>query len=305
MLHVSSTGDHFVVNGVIWPKYIIEQTGWQRIRLLNGCDSRFLVINFVLVADQTITGITGAEGTVPYHVIGTDQGLVFEGAGVSRTDDLVIAPGNRYDIVINFPESMKGKRVIVTNNGGDAPFRGLPAEVFTFPLMKTTMAFDIGSSKPPKRTNPPKNMMMMDNKKAPKRILRSKLGPKDEPLWGKINDKGSDNRNTCSKDANQGTARVRRVALFEGTDEYGRLQPLLGTAEPATDFEGKDINWPEEDPYNNNGLTGSIEGTAAWHTKTTENPALGSCEEWEICEYSEGCCRKRVVFFSITFIHVE
>jgi hypothetical protein len=24
MLHVSSTGDHFVVNGVIWPKYIIE-----------------------------------------------------------------------------------------------------------------------------------------------------------------------------------------------------------------------------------------------------------------------------------------
>ncbi len=37
---------------------------------------------------------------------------------------------------------------------------------------------------------------------------------------------------------------VRKVALFEGTDEYGRLQPLLGTAEPATDFIGRPINWP-------------------------------------------------------------
>ena len=27
-------------------------------------------------------------------------------------------------------------------------------------------------------------------------------------------------------------ARVRKVALFEGMDEFGRLQPLLGTAEP-------------------------------------------------------------------------
>ena len=29
--------------------------------------------------------------------------------------------------------------------------------------------------------------------------------------------------------------RLRKVALFEGKDEFGRLQPLLGTAEPATD----------------------------------------------------------------------
>ena len=31
--------------------------------------------------------------------------------------------------------------------------------------------------------------------------------------------------------------RVRKVALFEGMDEFGRLQPLLGTAEPATDYQ--------------------------------------------------------------------
>ncbi len=38
--------------------------------------------------------------------------------------------------------------------------------------------------------------------------------------------------------------RLRKVALFEGKDEFGRLQPLLGTAEPATDYTGNPINWP-------------------------------------------------------------
>jgi FtsP/CotA-like multicopper oxidase with cupredoxin domain len=33
-------------------------------------------------------------------------------------------------------------------------------------------------------------------------------------------------------------------------------------------------------------LTGPIEGTAAWHTVTTENPKEGDCEEWEIWNVS-------------------
>lgn len=37
-------------------------------------------------------------------------------------------------------------------------------------------------------------------------------------------------------------ARTRRVALFEGNDEFGRLQPLLGTAEPTVDVAGDTVN---------------------------------------------------------------
>jgi FtsP/CotA-like multicopper oxidase with cupredoxin domain len=48
-------------------------------------------------------------------------------------------------------------------------------------------------------------------------------------------------------------------------DEYGRLQPLLGVAEPTVDAAGTLVN-----------------GTIAWHSPTTENPALGSTEIWEI-----------------------
>jgi hypothetical protein len=62
-------------------------------------------------------------------------------------------------------------------------------------------------------------------------------------------------------------ARVRQVALFEGTDEFGRLQPLLGanTAEPG------------EDP---------IWSAIAWHSETTEKPTVGDVEEWEIYNFT-------------------
>jgi FtsP/CotA-like multicopper oxidase with cupredoxin domain len=76
--------------------------------------------------------------------------------------------------------------------------------------------------------------------------------------------------------------RLRKVALFEGLDEFGRLQPLLGTGEPATDYADNPINWPDTPVYSSVGLTGQMEGSIAWHSPTTENPALGATEEWEI-----------------------
>jgi spore coat protein A, manganese oxidase len=60
-------------------------------------------------------------------------------------------------------------------------------------------------------------------------------------------------------------ARVRKLALFEGTDEYGRLQPLLGVAEPTMGMDGQTYN-----------------RSLGWFEAITENPALGDIEEWEI-----------------------
>ena len=75
--------------------------------------------------------------------------------------------------------------------------------------------------------------------------------------------------------------RIRKVALFEGTDEFGRLQPLLGTAEPAVIFNGSDqlAGYTTVTPA---GLVGQMEGAVAWHSPTTENPKLNTTEEWEI-----------------------
>ena len=48
-------------------------------------------------------------------------------------------------------------------------------------------------------------------------------------------------------------------------DEYGRLQPLLGTAEPEVDASGE-----------------TVTGAIGWHMPTTENPGLDTTEIWEI-----------------------
>ncbi|HEX6144971.1 MAG TPA: multicopper oxidase domain-containing protein, partial [Geminicoccaceae bacterium] len=59
-------------------------------------------------------------------------------------------------------------------------------------------------------------------------------------------------------------ARTRKVALFEGMDEFGRLQPLLGTVA--------------------DNLTSAT--AYAWFQPATETPALDTTEEWEIYNFT-------------------
>ena len=240
-------GDHIVVNGKIWPKTDVERRNY-RMHLLNGCDSRFMVLRF-RPAPMGSTDLSNAGAPLPFYVVGSDQGL---GSSPVMVDTLVSEPGSRYDIVFDFSQVPMGTRVIMENRGGDAPFGGdygddLSSEDF-FPDRQTDriMAFDV---------NQPLSNVRDD-------FPAAFVGPYQ----------GNGNE----------VARVRKVALFEGTDEFGRLQPLLGTAEPATDYLGNPINWPDTPAYVDAGLVGQMEGSIAWHSPTTENPALGDTEEWEI-----------------------
>jgi FtsP/CotA-like multicopper oxidase with cupredoxin domain len=225
-------GDHMVVNGKIWPRTAVEPRHY-RMRLLNGCDSRFLIIRFRAVPVGA-TDLTGAGAPLPFTVIGSDQGLA---AAATVTDTLVFEPGGRYDVVVDFSDpALAGKRVIVENIGGDAPFGGdfgdaLDPDDF-FPNRQTdrVMAFDV--------------VLPFDG------AVADDFDPSAIGQYG---------GNTS------GVTRTRRVALFEGTDEYGRLQPLLGTAEPTVDAAGNTVN-----------------GTAAWFAPSTENPGLHDTEIWEI-----------------------
>jgi FtsP/CotA-like multicopper oxidase with cupredoxin domain len=215
-----------------------------RMRLLNGCDSRFMVIRFRVAASATATDLSGAGAPVSFQVIGSDQGLA---ASATTTDTLVFEPGSRYDIVFNFADVPAGSRVIMENIGGDEPFGGDIPGVQAFGETDRIMAFDVTLSL---------------NPSVPDAFDPAAIGH-----YG---------GNTSS------VTRTRKVALFEGTDEFGRLQPLLGTAEPATDYQGNPINWPNTQPYIDAGLVGQMEGAIAWHSPVTENPALGSTEIWEI-----------------------
>jgi FtsP/CotA-like multicopper oxidase with cupredoxin domain len=236
-------GDHMVVNGKIWPKVEVEPRNY-RMRLLNGCDSRFLAIQFFEVPAGA-TDFTVATGPLSFTVIGSDQGLA---SSQTDVDTLLMETGSRYDVIFDFKTVTPGSRVIMKNIGGDEPFGGTlvtedPA-LQVFGETDRIMAFDV--------------------------VLPLSQVPDVSPTG--INFGPSVPTST----------RLRKVALFEGKDEFGRLQPLLGTAEPAADFMGKPINWPDKPAYVNAGLVGQMEGSMAWHSPTTENPALNSTEEWEI-----------------------
>jgi FtsP/CotA-like multicopper oxidase with cupredoxin domain len=224
-------GDHMVVNGKIWPKANVEPRNY-RMRLLNGCDSRFMVIQFVAV-NAGDTDFTNAGSPIPFYVIGSDQGL----GTPAMTDTLVFEPGGRYDVVVDFSQVPEGSRVIMKNLGGDAPFGGAygddlePEDLFPDRQTDRIMAFDVVV---------PLNTDVDDN-----------FNPGNLPGYSGV--------------ANGAT--LRKVALFEGTDEFGRLQPLLGTV--AGDVTGTDV------------------ATAyTWFQPTTETPAYDSTEIWEIYNFT-------------------
>jgi FtsP/CotA-like multicopper oxidase with cupredoxin domain len=223
-------GDHIVVNGVIWPKADVEPRHY-RLRLLNGTDSRFLVIRFRAVS-LNATDLHGAGSPIPFHVIGSDQGLA---SSASWTDTLVFEPGSRYDVVFDF-RGLSGRRIIMENIGGDAPFGGAfgdalaPEDLFPDRQTDRIMAFD---------------------------VVR--------PLEASVADRfGAAAIGGTAGEATAQVSRIRRVALFEGRDEFGRLQPLLGTV--ADDL-------------------GSATAYA-WFQPATENPDLDAYEEWEIYNFT-------------------
>ena len=251
-------GDHMVVNGMIWPKMDVEPRNY-RLRFLNGCDSRFLVAQFFEVPAGE-TDFTNASGPLPFTVIGSDQGLA---SSPTTVDTLVIETGSRYDVIFDFKTVTPGSRVIMKNIGGDTPFGFAygddlePEDVFPDRQTDRIMAFDVDLpfDGAVADVSPTSGALATYATAREAAYLGYQLGTED---------------------------RIRKVALFEGTDEFGRLQPLLGTAEPATDHLGNTINWPNTPDYVNADLIGPMEGAMAWHSPTTENPALGDTELWEV-----------------------
>ena len=227
-------GDHIVVNGKLWPKVNVAPNCY-RMRLLNGSDSRFMRLRLRSVAAGEI-GLADASPPMEFYIIGSDQGLLSEPVLVTEIDFM---PGERLDLVVDFSKVREGTRIIVENTLGDSPFGGdLPGPDDLFPNRRTDriMAFD---------------------------VVRRKSDYEDDDKEHH-HDFSSLIKTRYQKNSN-GVDKVRKLALFEGTDEYGRLMPMLGTAEPVTNVHG-----------------GTINGAMTWHLPITENPNLGATEIWEI-----------------------
>jgi FtsP/CotA-like multicopper oxidase with cupredoxin domain len=273
-------GDHMLVNGKIWPRMDVKPRHY-RLRLLNGCDSRFLQLQFCTAGTGTANIDCDSGNLIPFYVIGGDQGLAPKATKVNET--LLMETGSRYDIIFDFT-GLANKRVIMKNIGGDMPFGGEIGGDFVFSFTNRIMAFDVGDEDVFQRDN--FNLAALDRELSIIAAAQTLLG---EPDY------------------------IRKVALFEGTDEFSRYvcmcqsgctksacllhcialahfarqtPTLLGTVMPAETWQGRIINWPKKSVYKEANLTGPMQGTMTWHEPITENPQLNSVEVWEIWNFS-------------------
>lgn len=96
-----------VVNGRTWPYLNVEQRRY-RFRLLNGCNSRFLILKM------------SDDGTA-FHQIGSDQGFL---PAPVELNELLMAPAERADVIVDFTNATAGSRIYLLNFGPDEPFGG-------------------------------------------------------------------------------------------------------------------------------------------------------------------------------------
>ena len=96
-------GNAIVVNGRTWPSLDVQRRRY-RFRLLNGCNSRFLILR--LSSGQSFWQI-GNEG--------------LPAAPVEQTE-VLLAPAERADVIVDFAEVSASTDVVLQNVGPDEPF---------------------------------------------------------------------------------------------------------------------------------------------------------------------------------------
>ncbi|HET9249047.1 MAG TPA: multicopper oxidase [Actinomycetota bacterium] len=111
-------GNTIVVNGRTWPFLDVERRRY-RFRLLNGCNSRFLVLKF-------------DHPDVEVWQIGTEAGFLPSPINLNELDVgglggvLVMSLAERADLIVDFTNLPAGTSFRLLNLGPDEPFRGFP-----------------------------------------------------------------------------------------------------------------------------------------------------------------------------------
>ena len=125
-------GDTPVINGKAYPRLDAEPRRY-RLRFLNGSQARFYDVAF------------DHDGkALPFWVIGSEQGLL--PAPAHKTHQL-IAPGERYDVIVDFTGLPLGARITLKNSAA-APYpSGDPANALP-DLMQIVMAHAVPASDP-------------------------------------------------------------------------------------------------------------------------------------------------------------
>lgn len=99
-------GNCMMVNGRTWPYHSVEPRRY-RLRILNGCNSRFLVLKF-------------SDPKVDMWQIGTEAGFL---RAPARLRQLLLAPAERADVIVDFAKVRLGENITLQNFGPDGPYQ--------------------------------------------------------------------------------------------------------------------------------------------------------------------------------------
>jgi spore coat protein A, manganese oxidase len=223
-------GNAMVVNGRTWPSLDVQQRRY-RFRFLNGCNSRFLILRM--------------SNGMSLWWIGNDGGLL---PAPVEQGELLLAPAERADVIVDFTNVRAGTEIIVENLGPDEPFGGGTPRVDFPPADPETtgqvMRFRVVPATAPDPSTPPHALHL----------------PAIAPLGA-----ASNTRAVSLNEQESATVRVRtdpagNVVLDCASDEpFGPVEADLGTLNP--DGTAKPLGWDEP---------------------ITEHVALGAIEIWEI-----------------------
>ena len=145
-------GNCMMVNGNTWPVLDVEQRRY-RFRFLNGCDSRFLILDF--------GNLPGVEA----WMIGNEGGFLESAVDLTsrNANQLVLGPAERADVIVDFTRVPTGSFALF-NVGPDEPFAGgVPGVDFAKADPATTgqvMLFNVRPAVSADTTTPPQFLVL-------------------------------------------------------------------------------------------------------------------------------------------------
>ncbi|WP_164873366.1 multicopper oxidase family protein [Rhodococcus xishaensis] len=206
-------GTHILVNGMAWPKVDLEPNRY-RLRLLNGSSSRSYVLEF--------------DNGMDFFQIGTDGGFLNQPV---RLTQLVVAPAERMDIVVDFTDHA-GEQVVLKNLGPESPFRGFvePAD----PAGSTRLVYNRGGGLA--LIDGSDGLAPIADPESTGLVMRFDIGEEATGPTLQAENFGPSVplREPLEVLANPRT--VRQLVLFNLRDDIGRTLVLMGTMESGSLF---------------------------------------------------------------------
>jgi bilirubin oxidase len=239
-------GNTMVVNGRTWPYLDVEQRRY-RFRFLNGCDSRFLILKL------SRTGL-------PFWQIGAEGGFL---PAPARLDQLLVAPAERADVIVDFTNVPVGTEIVLLNLGPDEPFGGgVPDIDFDASDPETTglvMQFRVVAATSPDPSTPPGALVLPQTPALPPATMTRKVSLNEAESQTVLVDGHPGHGHRKHQPAN-----LKLACDDPNAVPFGPTMAQLGTLTP-----------------NGEGIP------LLWMDTITENPAPGATEVWEIHNFTE------------------